>query len=102
MKQVAYVCITKKVVTKKNVIFAAIGRKYLANGSLAPQHRGSVSGSNQSHRDHSCIRLLASLDESESYESMDLAAPGVKEFVIYSDRYELEDPFFREWILGQN
>ena len=23
-------------------------------------------------------------------------------FAIYSDRYELEDPFFREWILGQN
>ena len=23
-------------------------------------------------------------------------------YVIYSDRYELEDPFFRQWILSQN
>ena len=23
-------------------------------------------------------------------------------YVIYSDRYELEDPFFKEWIIASN
>ena len=64
-----YVCIviTKKVVTKKNVVW-----KTLLNS--VPLWRKSTS-------------LIGCLQK-EGY-------------VIYSDHYELEDPFFKQWILSE-
>ena len=69
-----YFCITKKVVTRKAAIWRTRSSSVQIAIPIIP-----------SNWQPTCGRQVLQKDD----------------YAIYSDRYELEDPFFRQWILAQ-